>query len=124
MKRILVIKPTITEDKDKNGKVTCTRYVYPEGYKAEHAKHICYNFAGGRSLKGGHLSEGMVIYEAEEAEIIALSSKSGVEEISYDVANVKGKQWKPKKVIEGKVKKEFDIKDWIKRKAEINRKVL
>ena len=72
IKKLLIIKPKITEDKDKDGKVVCTHYIYPDRYNAEHARHICYNFSGGDKLKGGHLAEGMVIYEAEESEIKAL----------------------------------------------------
>lgn len=124
IKKLLIIKPEITEDRDKDSKVICTHYIYPKGYKAEHAKHICYNFAGDKKLKGGHLREGMVIYEAEEDEISSLLSRHGVEEISYDNASTKGNKWKPKQVIEGKEKKAFDIKDWVKNKKEISKKAL
>jgi len=124
IKKLLVIKPEITEDKDKNGDVVCTHYIYPKGYNANHANHICYNFTKSDRLKGGQLAEGMVTYEAEEDEISALLKEDGIEEISYNKARIKGKQWKPEKVIEGEVKKAFDIKDWIKNKEEISKKVL
>ena len=83
-----------------------------------------YNFNNRKKLKGGHLAEGMVIYEAEKKEIKALLQENGVEEISYDNAKIKGKKWRPKKTINGKLIKAFNIKDWIKYKSEINDKKL
>lgn len=126
IKKLLIIKPKITEDKDKDGKFVCTHYIYPDRYNAEHANHICYNFSGGDKLEGGHLAEGMVIYEAEESEIKALLKEDGIEEISYDDAGTKGKQWKPEKIDPKteKSRREFDIKDWINDKKEISKKVL
>jgi len=123
IKKILIIKPKVKNNIDKNGNAI-THYTYPKGYKAECAKHICYNFLDGKNLKGGHLSEGMVIYEAEEEEIKALLQEDGIEEISYDNAKIKGKKWRPKKIINGIEKKAFNIKDWIKDKTKINDKKL
>ncbi len=113
MKKILIIKPKIIEDG------IITHYIYPQNYNAQHAKHICYNFSNEKSLKGGHLAEGMVIYKADKKEFEALLQEGNVEEINYDKAKIKGKQWKPKQIINGQEKKEFDIKDWIKNKDEI-----
>lgn len=128
IKKLLIIKSKVTEYKDKNGKVIKTHYEYPKNYNARHAKHICYNFANAKKLKGNHLAEGMVIYEAEEREIKLLIQRNGVEEISYNDAKIKGKKWKPKMTIDtsmGKIKKkEFDIKDWIKNKTKISNKKL
>jgi len=128
IKKLLIINPKVTEYKDENGKIIRTHYDYPEHYNANHARHICYNFASAKKLKGGHLAEGMVIYKAEEEEIKQLLKEDGVEEISYYKASIKGKKWKPKMVINtsmGKVeKKSFNIKDWIKDKTEINSKKL
>jgi len=124
IKKILIIKPKVIENKDKEGNLINVNYIYPKSYKAEHAKHICYNFFNSKNIKGGHLAEGMVIYEAEENEIKALLKEDGTEEINYDKAKIKGKQWKPKKIINGIEKKAFNIKDWIKDKTEINDKKL
>ncbi len=116
VKKILIVKPGITEYKDENEKVIRTHYDYPKYYDAQHARHICYNFSGAKKLKGSHLAEGMVVYEAEVNEIRLLLQQDGVEEIEYKKAKIKGKKWKPKITIDtpmGKVeKKEFDIKDW------------
>ena len=112
MKKILIIKPKVIEDG------TIIHYIYPKNYNAQHAKHICYNFSNGKNLKGGHLAEGVVIYEANKNEIELLLQQDGVEEISYNKANIVGKRWKPKRTVDtpkGKVEmKAFDIKDWVK----------
>lgn len=118
IKKILIIKPKVIIND------LMTHFVYPKSYNAQHARHICYNFANGKKLKGSHLAEGMVIYEAEEEEIKTLLKEDGIEELSYDKASIKGKQWKPKRIINGQEKKEFDIKDWIKNKKDINNKKL
>jgi len=119
LKKLLIIKPKID---DTNSNII--HYIYPKNYNPNHSRHICYNFANGKKLKGGHLAEGIVIYEAEESEIKSLLQEDGVEEISYDSAKIKGKKWKPKQIINGIEKKAFDIKDWIKDKTEINDKKL
>ena len=90
MIKILIIKPKIIEDE------TITHYIYPKNYNATHARHICYNFANRKNLKGGHLAEGIVIYESEKNEIEALLKEDGVNEISYENANIKRKQWENK----------------------------
>lgn len=117
MKKILIIRPKVEEIFNEDGTVVVQHnYTYPKGYNAKHASHICYNFANGKNIKGGHLGEGMVIYDAEEAEIQALLKEDGVEEMNFDTAKLKGKQWKPAKVIDGVEKAQFDINEFTNRK--------
>jgi len=119
IKKLLIVKPRVEEIFDDSGNVIGSNYIYPDKYNPEHAQHICYNFANRKNLKGGHIAEGMVIYEAEEKEIKILLKEKGIEEIDYDNAKIKGKKWKPKNIIEGIEKPEFDITEWIK-KSEID----
>jgi len=107
MKKILIIKPKID-----NGTPGVTRYIYPKSYNTQHARHICYNYAAAKNLKGGYLAEGMVIYEAGGDEIKALLKEDGICEISHDEADTTGRKWKPEAVIGNIKKKEFNIKDW------------
>lgn len=122
MKKILIIRPKVKEILDKDGTVVLQHnYTYPKGYNAKHASHICYNFANGKNIKGGHLGEGMVIYDADEKEINALLLEDGAEEIDFKKAAAKGKQWKPAKIVDGEEKPKFDIKKFISKK-ELNGK--
>jgi len=118
IKKILIVKPKVIDIQ--NG----FHYEYPKNFNPKHARHICYNYKDNKILKGGSIAEGMLIYEAEESEIKTLLKEDGIEEISYSSAKIKGKKWKPKKIISGIEKKEFDIKDWIKDKTEISDKKL
>lgn len=127
IKKILIVKPKVIEYKNEDGNIIRTHYDYPKYYNVQHAKHICYNFSGAKKLKGSHLAEGMVIYEAEENEIKLLLQQDGVEEVEYKKALIKGKKWKPKTIVNtpmGKVeRKEFDIKDWISSDKISNKKL-
>jgi len=118
IKKILIMKPKVTEIQ--NG----FHYGYPKNYNPNHARHICFNYTNHKILKGGSVAEGMVIYEADEIEIKSLLQENGIEEINYDKAKIKGKKWKPKQIINGIEKNEFDIKYWIKDKSEISNKKL
>lgn len=124
IKKILIVKPKVAEYKDENGNVIRTHYSYPKYYNAQHANHICYNYKDNKILKGGSISEGMLIYEAKEEEIKVLLKEDGVEEISYNNARIRGKKWKPKQIIDEKEREGFNIKDWIKDKTEISNKKL
>jgi len=126
IKKLLILRPQIEEVTDQEGNIIMHKYHYPKSYEPEHACHICYNFENDKGLKGGHLAEGLVIYEAEEEDIKALLKEEGVNEISYTDADVKGKGWKPEKSdpATGGIEKEFDIKDWVEDEVEISKKVL
>jgi len=119
IKKLLIVKPRVEEIFDDSGNVIGSNYIYPDKYNPEHAQHICYNFANGKNLKGGHIAEGMVIYEAKEKEIKYLLKEKGVEEIDYDNAKEIGKKWKPEMMIGGITKPAFNISKWIK-KSEID----
>lgn len=114
MKKILIVKP-IVDDSDPS----ITHYTYPDSYIAQHASHICYNFADSKILKGSHISEGMVIYTAKSEEFKKLLKEPGISEISFLDADLIGKKWKPARIRDGTNIPAFSISNFIS-KSDIN----